>query len=536
MCAAAVWRRDHAAATPSGVAAPDRAAASPVSGRQRARWIALAFIPSSLMLAVTTYLSTDIAAVPLLWIVPLALYLVTFVVAFGAHGESARRMAARMFPLLVVPLILIMSAGATNALLLVFPLHLLTFVAAAMYCHGELAASRPERTHLTEFYLWMSFGGMLGGMFNALVAPVMFRTVVEYPLALVAACAVLPAARAASWRTIAVAIPAVVGVLTFIAMRAFGQAANVQLLLAALTVPALIACGQRRHPVRFAASAGALLAVALAIGTTGDRLLHAERTFFGVYRVSADADGRSRQLWHGTTLHGVWAVRGALEGEPLTYFHRTGPFGQADASLPAAARARVGVIGLGVGTLAAYARPWQQWTFFEIDPAVERIARTSAYFGFLDRCGGRCRVVIGDARLSLRRAASPPFDLIVLDAFSSDAIPMHLLTSEAVSLYLSRLAPGGALVFHVSNRHLSLEPIVARLAAAHGLVAVGNFDRWQSGWPAGRAESHWIAIARTRGDLGRLAEDERWKPLSASAATPLWTDDFSNILSALNPR
>jgi hypothetical protein len=237
-------------------------------------------------------------------------------------------------------------------------------------------------------------------------------------------------------------------------------------------------------------------------------------------------------LFHGTTLHGVEALDPARAGESLTYFHRTGPFGQAFEQLPIASHSKeIAVVGLGVGTLAAYARPDQNWTFYEIDPAVERIARAPHGFTFLNRCGSRCQVVLGDARLSLARETNRTFGLFVLDAFSSDSIPVHLITSEAIDLYLKHLAPDGVIAFHISNRHLRLAPVLGRLAMAHGLVALEQRD-WVGAdmRDDGKASSDWVLMARSRSALGVLVDDRRWTPPPVAADTPLWTDAFSNIL------
>jgi len=253
--------------------------------------------------------------------------------------------------------------------------------------------------------------------------------------------------------------------------------------------------------------------------------------------VSVDRRGTYRALAHGTTLHGMQAIAGSEQGEPLTYFHRGGPFGQAYTSLSHVRRPEdVGVIGLGVGTLAAYAEPGQHWTFYEIDEAVERIARDTRYFNYLERCGPWCNVVIGDARLSLGRAPHDRYDLFVLDAFSSDSIPVHLLTSESLDLYLRHLRPNGVILFHISNAHLTLAPIVGRLAEQHGLTALVNVDRRTHDWPVSRRESIWVAMARRSEDLGPIANDQRWRHIDVPPSTPLWTDDFSNILSALGRR
>ena len=249
-----------------------------------------------------------------------------------------------------------------------------------------------------------------------------------------------------------------------------------------LGLPALVAFTQARVPVRFAASVATMLVAGSLAANAQGQALYVSRTFFGVYRVTTDQGDRYHSLFHGTTLHGMQAVDPAHQGEPLTYFHREGPIGQAFAGLPAvAARREIAVVGLGVGTLASYRTPGQQWTFYEIDPEVERIARTDAYFTYLRSCGDGCRVVLGDARLSLARAPLHGYGLIVLDAFSSDAIPIHLMTTEALGLYLSRLAPGGALAFHISNRHLTLAPVLARLALSHGLAVRLQTAQRQSG-------------------------------------------------------
>jgi spermidine synthase len=381
---------------------------------------------------------------------------------------------------------------------------------------------------------------MLGGLFNTLAAPVLFDGIVEYPLVVAVACLLFRGGGApagAPRSTADIAVPIAVGAITaglLVALASSGAPLAVQ--LTALSLPALLTFAQRRQARRFGWCVAALMAASLAFANAGERVLYATRTFFGVYRVSADMQGRYHALAHGTTLHGLQAMAPERRGEALTYFHQTGPFGQAWHALPRAAAAReVAVVGLGVGTMAAYVRPGQRWTFFEIDPAIERIARTRAHFSFMETCGDRCRVVIGDARISLTRVPERSYDMLVLDAFSSDSIPIHLMTREAVALYLSRLAPGGVLVMHISNRHLTLGPIVARLAANEGLTAFQQIDR-TGGQPEGKSNSHWIVMARDGAALAPLAADSRWSALTAKPATPLWTDDFSNILSVLHIR
>jgi hypothetical protein len=546
-CAIAVWRDPAVRRTASS--APDAAATMTakvaIGAWRRARWILLSFIPSSLMLSVTSYLTTDIASVPLLWTVPLGLYLLTFVLAFGSRGERMRALALRAWPLVIVPLALLMVAQIRSPLLIVMLLHLVGFAIAALQCHGELAHDRPDPGHLTEFYFWISLGGLIGGLFNTLAAPLLFKGIVEYPLVLVLVCLVRPpelSSQALRARRVAAALVGPVAVAVLTAAVVIGcqrLRAGPGALVLALSIPAVASFTQKRRRLPFGLSLAAMLVVGSFISDATEPLLHAERTFFGVYRVMTDRTGEYRALALGTTLHGMQAVDPARRHEPLTYFHRSGPIGEVFSGLPHLATTReVAVVGLGIGTMAAYARPGQQWTVYEIDPAVERIARTNSYFTFLNDCGEHCRVVLGDGRLSMIRARPGQYGLIVLDAFSSDAVPIHLITDEALSLYLSRLELGGALVFNISNRHVALAGILARLAQHHHLVAIEQLDLDKGGapWPPAKNESHWIVMARTRGDLGALADDARWIQPVQAPSTPLWTDDFSNILSVLSFR
>jgi spermidine synthase len=257
-------------------------------------------------------------------------------------------------------------------------------------------------------------------------------------------------------------------------------------------------------------------------------VLHAERTFFGIYRVRTDPAGRLISLMHGTTTHGRQIV-GQADPEPLTYYYRGSPIGQVFAAR-GDDTGSVGVIGLGAGTLAAYAKPGATWVFYEIDGAVERIARDARFFHYLDRCGARCTVVLGDARLSLAQRQQT-FDVLVLDAFSSDAIPLHLLSTEALDTYTSRLAQRGWLAFHISNRHIRLRPVIARLARAAGLTAVAQFDD-KADTARGYEPSEWVVMARDADAIEPLSRTGRWAALTADERAA-WTDDFSNIWTEL---
>jgi hypothetical protein len=535
-CAVSVWRRG--AVVPAALTAAAANVAESVGARRRLRWIALACVPSSLLLAVTSYMSTDVASVPLLWMVPLCVYLGTFIVAFSPGASRARALASRFMPLAVIVLALLLIAQMNRPVSLVIPLHLLVFGIIALACHGELADDRPSPARLTEFYFWISLGGMLGGLFNALLAPVIFTGIVEYPLVLVVACLVRRgvAPRAArSWGADAAWIAAV-GALAVASVWINGQFGSVsRFLIIGASIPALLAFGQKHLPVRFAGCVAALLLSGALVQSPFGRAVYADRTFFGVYRVRVDDKLNYRFMFHGPTLHGMQSMDPSRRGVSLSYFHKRGPIGQVFASAPnAAAASEVAVVGLGVGSLASYAGPAQRWTIYEIDPAVEDVARNPAFFTYLQDCGARCQVQIGDARVSLGRARPGQFGMLILDAFSSDAIPVHLLTREALSLYLSRLAPNGLIALHISNLHLSLSPVLGRLAADQGLVALWQREPATAGsFADGKFPSEWMVIARRRADLGALVDDPRWIPPVAGASTPLWTDDFSNILSVL---
>jgi hypothetical protein len=410
-------------------------------------------------------------------------------------------------------------------------------------CHSQLADGRPAAEHLTDFYFWVALGGALGGVFNTLVAPLVFRSVSEFPVMIVVACAARalgqPKGNRDRFEIGDLVVAIAIGAFTMAIVVFFRHVVGVgRSAILGLLTPSILAFSQSRRPLRFAL---AIATIQLSISMTWSgfgRVLEHQRTFFGVYRVTTDATGSFNQLFHGTTLHGSQAIDPNRRHEPLTYYHWTGPFGQAFAALPQlAASPEVAVVGLGVGSLATYARPAQRWTFYEIDPAVERIARDTRYFTYLADCGERCQVVIGDARLSLRDARSSQYGLIVLDAFSSDAIPIHLLTREALGLYLSRLSANGVIAFHISNRHLKLAPVLARLASdakASGVVQIHTLS--VSAGPTGVTPSEWVFVSRDANGFDPLLQNKAWSKLMASGAVPLWTDDFSNILTVLTWR
>jgi SAM-dependent methyltransferase len=517
------------------------------------KWVALAALPSSLLMGVTTHLTTDVAPVPLLWVVPLALYLLSFVVVFAGWPQAARRVIGRVAPALLIFLAVALLTAATEPITLIAGVHLAAFFGIALLCHGELAHDRPAREYLTTFYLAMSAGGVLGGLFNALVAPVVFSHLglVEYPLAVVLAGLVRPV-RGGSLAPLLLRPWDVMLVLAFLVIAAAlvltvplfvptptdpdsPDALTVRLIRGGLMfgLPAVVAFALVRSPARFALCLAALLfAGRLDAGPHGETLL-VERNFFGTLRVTRSADGKFVRLVHGTTQHGAQRADESGPPRPLMYYHRNGPVGRLFATLPAERKRRVAVVGLGCGAMAAYAEPGQEWTFYEIDPAVVRIAEDPAYFTFLSECRVTPRVVLGDARRQLANEPDGHFDLIALDAFSSDAIPVHLLTTDALALYARKLAPGGVLAFHLSNRYLDLPPLVARLGAAHDPPFAAKVDR---DMPSdrdredGKFPSVWAVLARNPADLGGVAKDPHWQA-ERPRPGPVWRDDFSNLLA-----
>jgi len=550
-CAMARWKANAASIKSIesiqsiGPPAPDEAGAEDRSDRltlaRRARWALLSFAPSSLMLGVTTHLSTDISPIPLLWIVPLALYLLTFILAFAQKPLLSLNWLSRWMPLLSLALILSILLRLRGLIWLMAPLHLVFFFVAALVCHRQLADDRPRASQLTEFYLWLSVGGALGGLFNSVVAPSIFNSIVEYPLAIVLALLMRPRAGAqpehSRNRWLDLAGPAGIGLLTVSLILLLPRLGllPIHVLLFSAMVSAGISYTFVRRPRRFGLAMGALmLAVSLFPRLQDGQTLRVERNFFGVLRVAQDRGGKFQQLYHGTTLHGRQFLDPQRQCEPNSYYHRRGPLAQALESFASSpASPNVAVTGLGTGAMVYYTAPGQSWTFYEIDPAVLEIAQNSRYFTYLQNCAAApVKVILGDARLQLRSAPQEHYGLIMLDAFSSDAIPTHLLTRQALDLYLSKLAPGGRLAFHISNRYLDLYPVVGALAKSAGLICLAN-GKFQVNEDEGELPALWVIMARRAEDLGGLLSDPRWRRLDGQSEAEIWTDDYSNILGVL---
>lgn len=514
----------------AGAAPAADASTSPVAWWDRGRWVFFAFVPASLLQGVTTSLTTDVASVPFLWALPLGTYLLTMVVAFGRRQLRVGSVSA-LVPVAVALVVATQLLGASRLAGLVVLLHVVTLFLVGLLCHGRLALERPAPSKLTEYFLLISLGGVLGGAFNALVAPLVFDGVHEFPLALALALLARPApagARRPAWVALAVAgIPAAY----LLTDRLRSEASDWAVVITCVAV-ALV---YERTKVTGALALAGLLA--MTVLSQGDALRR-ERTFFGVLRV--EDNGQFVGLRHGTTLHGRQSRHPLDRATPSSYYHPTGPVGQLFSAYAFDPRLRrVAVVGLGTGTVSAYSRPDRHFTYYEIDPAVVDIATDPRYFTYLAGDQGTHDIVIGDARRSLAESPDDEFGMIVLDAFSSDSVPVHLLTREAVQLYLDKLTHDGLLVFNVSNRYLDLEPVVAAAAELEGLSGVLLSDAVvdQAAREQGKTPSSWIVLAR---DRDSLAPFERSLvpavPLARRDGVAAWTDDYSNLFEILDWR
>ena len=528
-----------AALLPRDAAAEHVTYTSPPAGHARvARWIALALVPSGLMLATSTYLTTDIVAMPLLWVIPLGLYLLSFSVAF-AQDQTVANLITRVAPVTILLLGGVMIGGYQERPYFNAAVALLLLFMAATALHTELYRSRPEPDRLTGFYLAMSFGGVLGGVFAALLAPVLFDWTYEYPLMIFAAGALVPQAFIADrirdiwWTGRPVAFATVVFAMALlILLRFFGPSdlfgeGRQGIAFLVIAVVGLATIGVRRPYLVVLATALMLFGGyrSLALSLQGDARV---RSYFGVYTIRGDET--VRELDHGTTVHGVQLLGSpARERTPTTYYAPRSGVGRAMQRL--GTNARVGVVGLGTGTLACYAKSGQRWRFYEIDPAILRIARDSARFTYLSRCLAHPLVRLGDARLRLAQEPAGALDLLALDAFSSDAVPMHLMTREAFASYARVLAPDGLLLVHISNRFLDLEPVVDGAARAGDWHARRLSYRPAPDVEGRPAASLWIALSRNPATMAALVKgDPDWQPLHPRPGFAGWTDDYATIL------
>jgi hypothetical protein len=518
----------------------------------RARWIFLAAVPSGLLIAVTAHISTDVAAAPLLWVLPLSLYLLTWVLVFQSRPLLPHKWMLLLQPLAIAGTILLLAVGGEQNLLLTLGGHQLCFFIIAMACHGELARTRPPAKYLTGFYVALSFGGMIGGLFAGLISPFAFSWIAEYPilLALAALCRPADGKEALSgvtrwyWLLLAALAIALIAptllspgrIWAWLEEHRVWTSGAVGILAAALAI--LLKAGRWKV---FATVVLALLLVR--IYPADDGRVETVRSFFGVHKIVVTPNGQYHVLMHGTTIHGAQKY---LEDdgtpvtgrpEPISYYHKDGGIGQAITAVRErkGAPLRVAVIGVGSGSLTCAAEPGETWKFFEIDQTMVDAARDPKYFSYVQNCAPDFKPVIGDARLTFAKEPDGIYDLIIVDAYSSDAIPIHLATEEAMKIYKDKLAPQGAVVMHVSNRHLELSSVIVGIADANDLKS------WVFSEDSGRDDEYIfstsvVVSAREEADIGKLASSEQWAETEADEKQWVWTDDYSNIIGALYRR
>jgi SAM-dependent methyltransferase len=510
------------------------------------------------MLGVTSQLSTDVGSAPFLWVVPLALYLLTFILAFGDSKLKGSRLV--LTSQAIAALACVFSTPFHGvAIELQLAVHLSCFFLTALVCHGVLAARRPAHDHLTLFYLCLSIGGVIGGCFNALLAPVIFKTVVEYPLVLTLACLARPwggatmksALNAPRWMMISIAgVVAASAGMVFLPSLAAGRsvsgpgfAANVMKAvtsggMAACLFLLAIACAflVRNRALYFTVCVGVVAVCAAQVGDKS-HLLVVDRSFFGVIKVTEAQDpviGPIHQMMHGTTLHGAQALTPGQECRPITYYAPNTPIGESVAAMQSVKPGLTwATVGLGTGALAVYVRPTDRLTYYEIDPLVVRYATDPKYFTYTTHCAkAPVQYQLGDARLTIGKLAPASQDFMIVDAFSSDAVPAHLLTVEAINMYFSKLRPDGVLLFHLSNRHLELrDPVLAAVHAAggYGLSQL----RLQPGRFTVAATSSSIVIAsRSPRALDPMVKAGGFVKRDPGTVKP-WTDDYTNEIGAM---
>lgn len=556
----------------SSLSTSDQAAGTPAEAptwSRRVGWVGLALVPSALLTAFTTHISTDVASAPLLWVLPLSLYLLTFVIVFRERALIPMRVLLALHLAAVVVALLQLSQTRHGGWVISSLTGVAVFFTSALVAHRTLYDLRPAPRYLTEFYLWLSLGGVLGGLFAALIAPKLFSEVFEYPLLLALTMACRPGALNVSIRNrdellrlwligasglLALYwVPVLLGQFPTLGLEGlWGDLANrlnrlvnrwgeAALLTLAFSVLLLLSF---RHPPRQALIA-LLMFLAVVMLPSGVKRGEAQRSYFGVYRVALSSDGDFHILTHGTTLHGAQRIRdsdGAYRDDltPTTYYHPKSPMARTITAVrerlaQEGRKGRYGIIGLGTGSLACYAQPDEQWRFFEIDPLVVQIASTPQHFSFLQHCQPNPDIVLGDARLTIAKEPPESFDLIIVDAFTSDAVPVHLMTAEALRLYASKLTPNGIVLLHISNRYLDLDSVLAATASMvselHGLILSDD----ESDGTYATSTSTVAIFSKNAAVIDAFRSEPDAYELEPNGLRG-WTDDHSDILGPLLAR
>ena len=520
------------------------------------RWVFVSAVPSGLLIAVTAYVSTDIAAAPLLWVIPLSLYLLTWVLVFQRRPLIPHRYALLLQPFAVAAIVALVLFTGRVGLFFSLSGHLLAFFIIAIACHGELARTRPTPQHLTTFYVALSFGGMVGGLFSGLIAPYVFSWLAEYPILAVFAILCRPSAQDINRKVWPPAPsywpavdrwfwPVVIGIAILLVIPSFDGFRAENDTESNLTILVLVLATASLALLRDPPKSAFIAAVAFAmiwLYPTDEIHLETLRNFFGVHKILESDDGRFRILKHGSTIHGAQMIEDE-DGEPITgrpspitYYHDKSAINQVIEAVRARKHGplRAAVIGLGTGTLACRIAADEKWRFFEIDPTVIAIARDPEWFSFISSCAPKVPIVVGDARLTFAKEPDHTYDLIIVDAYSSDTIPVHLATTEAMAIYKSKLAPHGVIIMHISNRHLELRSVVEGIGAANGLKSwIWSDDNEETDDDNYIFSSDVAILAENADDIGTLARDKFWVLTPPNPAVRTWTDDYSNIAGAV---
>jgi hypothetical protein len=535
----AVIRRPGASAPRPSTSPPTMTPSGEIGWTNWLRWAVLAALPASWLASVTTHATVEIAPIPLLWVVPLAAYLASFVIVFAPWGRHLRRFEPLALSGAVGVAAWMLAGNVSEPVGTVLAAHITAFFVVCICLHGMLVDDRPPAERLSSFYLAMAAGGACGGLFNAIVAPAVFDAHHEFPLAVAATAALVPAfikgPPPRRWAAAAVAGLAIAGMLALAPW--FTPSRTIWLAVIATAVATILVSLRGRERV---GAFALLLAATFVVDEAAHRVCRRSRTFFGVLRVCEDDNGPSRRLMHGGITHGAQLVSDdrRRRAVALSYYHQAGPLGSVFRGMELVCPPRrVGVAGLGVGTIASYAKPGQEFVFFEIDPAVVQIASDARLFTFLADCLGDVRLVTDDARLALEREPDGSIDLLVVDAFTGDSVPTHLLTREAFALYGRKVSPEGAIALHVSNKYLDFVPVVEALAADGGWMALQGRDEDVPSEYA-RSPSEWMALSRSLGTVKAIYTNPTsdrwiWKPTAEKPNGVPWTDDRTAVADAM---
>lgn len=550
-CAMAIWNGKKIAAPFVDVKESDSGAL----WKMRAAWVGLAFVPSSLMLGLTTYISTDLASIPLLWLIPLAIYLMTFIIAF-APSEPRKPVLLRYVTIYTLIALTLVLAHDSYIVLSVFfiVVHAIGFAVCAQLCHSQLAYLKPTPARLTEFYLLISLGGVMGGAFNALLAPLIFTTPIEYPIVLAAVGFILWAMSdkrskvslafnitndKTRWIKLLILDGMMLGAGVLVALFAMNSSEPYLIILCAIAVMLiLILLAHENMPVFALYCAFLLVSFQFYSSWSKDlTLLETRRNYFGVMRVY-DYSGNARSLVHGTTTHGMQYTDAKRRTTPTTYYSPVGPaadiFYHLDGMKRTSEVQQIAALGLGLGSINCYMAPSRRFHFYEIDKDMAEIAQDTKYFSYLSDCTKDYKIILGDARLKIAEAPDASYDLIFIDTFSSDSVPIHIITKEAFEIYLRKLKPNGIIAVHISNRYFDLRSPLAANVKELGLRAI-----YKTHTPAKRkgsfdAGTAYVIIGREDIDLVEFVEKSSWGQLVAPRIMQPWTDDYANIFPAFN--